>query len=747
METEYKDRAAVPVVGLQSMKRKTPNNTISAVYPNDPYLWWNNGWDWVGAGIVSPNTTASANICEIDTGVDYTHPDLIKVVSGAKVPQVIKGYDFVNADADPMDDNGHGTHVAGIMVAVQNNKNGVSGVSTGKIVAVKALNAQGSGTNYNVAAAINFCANRSDIKVINMSLGGSAQSTAMETAINNAVNVKGKLVVASAGNDHQDVPNYPAFFANNDASGSAACAPVCPTFPALTGKVLAVAASGYWYQDPPDPDPTANQYLDNNCQASFWGQTDAYFSNYGSWVSVVAPGSSIYSTTPWDKPFYLNWLWGMDTRYAWLDGTSMAAPFVAASAARRWGYHPLDSNTTVASDVMNSGPEVNADGTCWDASMAGKHQVNVAALLDRGAFSAAVFDAATGTPLNGATVGLYQGGVLKGSAVITPNTWKADVSDPEPTRIFASYNAWTDIINLPAGSGYVGKVSKSGYTATPQVIYQHVPWADTVFSGGWNSLPRGEVPPRSANFTVATGWWVNDCVSCAVTFLADGEPWNLDTHLWLPNTPNPLDASQVAPFIVGPEGDSFGYLEGDPMGTMLAFPYAIFNRDGGWNDSLRIESITFAKRAAHGTLAANAALPYYPGNYVVMLTDYGQIIDQDADGCGDNYGWEFDWEYDPNSDPDCAAGTLGIPLLGAYFTPFAYVWKDGVIKQFVAFQGDMAPVDPGDACNSHWWKALQVSSGLSGAPLYTSIDECGEVPGIEPYHAANFTGRMGTKTK
>ncbi len=106
--------------------------------PMIPSLFINWGWQWIGADIVWPNTTASAGVCELDTGVDYTHPDL-----SAKI---IKGKDFVNADLDPKDDNGHGTHVAGIIAASMNNAKGIAGVSNGKVVAVKVLNAQGWGS-------------------------------------------------------------------------------------------------------------------------------------------------------------------------------------------------------------------------------------------------------------------------------------------------------------------------------------------------------------------------------------------------------------------------------------------------------------------------------------------------------------------------------------------------------------------------------------------------------------------------
>jgi subtilisin family serine protease len=684
-------RLAVASEALQSMQT-TRSGEIQAVYPNDDYLWWNDGWSWVGADIVSSNTTASANVCVIDTGVDYLHKDL----SG----KVIKGWDYVSDDGDPMDDNGHGTHVAGVIAAVKGNSEGIAGVSTGKVVAVKALTAQGWGTYFDIANAINYCANRTDIKVINMSLGGSGYSNMLETAVAYAVNVKGKLLVAAAGNDSTSAPHYPAYFA---------------AYSPYYNKVLAVAASGYWQYDP-DWD---EYWLDYDCMADY--------SNYGSWISVVAPGTDIYSLLPWDRPFYLAQYY--NTRYDYLSGTSMATPFVAASAARRWGYSPTAFNSDVGYAVINSGWSIDADGTCWPASMAGKHAVNVADLLDRGGAYAYAYDASAGTPLNGATVYIYRGATNLGSGIITAYTSKASPTSTDPTRVYTYYTAWTDIINLPTGGTYWPKINKSGYTASPQWAFDD--WGGVWIDGGeWSYGGTAMVPPKNANFDL-------------VLDSEASSEFDFDLNVWLPYTPNPIDPAQPAPFIVGAEGNSFGYYEGDPSGVAGAFPYARL-RFGGF-DYPPAEDTLIKKRSAHGPVPSNGNVPYYAGTYEFWVTDYGQTYDHDGDGCGSNYGYGWSSTYNPAADPDCPpndpSGTLGRSLLWyapRYDGPVSvFLWKDGVIKVWNSVY---------DTCGTtaSWWQSFTAESTASSSmsrPNYYYYYACGG-PGIVPYAAAPFSGRV-----
>jgi thermitase len=235
--------------------------------PNDPS--WSSQWgpQKVSAPAAWDVTRGSSSvmIAVVDTGVDLDHPDL-----ASKIRTDID-YDYVNNDSTAQDDNGHGTHVAGISAAITNNSTGIAGMCPNcSILPVKVLDASGSGTYSAIASGIRYAADKG-AKVINMSLGGSAGSTTLSDAVNYA-NGKGVLLACAAGNSNTSAASYPAYYS--------AC--------------VAVAAT----------DSSDNR---------------ASFSNYGSWVDTSAPGVSIYAT-------YWN------NTYSTLSGTSMATPHVAGLA-------------------------------------------------------------------------------------------------------------------------------------------------------------------------------------------------------------------------------------------------------------------------------------------------------------------------------------------------------------------------------------------------------------------------------
>lgn len=229
-------------------------------------------------------------VAVIDTGVDVSHPDLagniwINTRERDGTPGVdndgngfvgdIYGWDFANDRANALDDNHHGTHVAGIIGARANGTGTVGVAPKVRIMPVKFLTATGSGTTYNAIRAIEYAV-ANGANVISNSWGGGGYSQLLNDAIQKAVQ-KGILVVAAAGNEATNMnqtPGYPASYPN----------------------VISVASTD------------ANDALSS-------------FSNYGADnVMIAAPGDRIYSTYP-------------NGAYAFLSGTSMAAPQVSGALA------------------------------------------------------------------------------------------------------------------------------------------------------------------------------------------------------------------------------------------------------------------------------------------------------------------------------------------------------------------------------------------------------------------------------
>jgi subtilisin family serine protease len=263
-------------------------------FPNVPKLGGNKwGLDMVNApeAWARGYTGQGIVVAVVDTGVDYNHSDLdaniwrnSDEIAGNKLDDDgngyvddIRGWDFVDADNDPMDTGTHGTHVAGT-IAAENNGSGVTGVAyNASIMPVRVLAAEGDGSDPSIAAGIRYAANNG-ADVINLSLNDDYDdSNDIKTAIRYATE-KGSVVVISTGNSYNSKPGYPALYA--------------------TQWGIAVGA------------------VDR-------GKKIADFSNRAGTTRldyVVAPGVNVYSTTP-------------NNKYQYKDGTSMAAPYVAGVAA------------------------------------------------------------------------------------------------------------------------------------------------------------------------------------------------------------------------------------------------------------------------------------------------------------------------------------------------------------------------------------------------------------------------------
>lgn len=275
-----------------------PNYTVTIqMVPNDPYyqdgrLW---GIKQIHAEQAWDHTLGDgAIVAVVDTGVDYTHPDLARNIwtNGGEIPgngvdddgngyvDDVRGYDFVNRDADPKDDAGHGTHVAGTVAAAGMNGIGVVGVAPdAQILMVKALNHQGVGTSSTAAAAMVY-AIKHGADVVNCSFVSRDWPRPFKDAVLLAAS-RGVAIVAGAGND--------GWIADIRAAALAS-----------EPSVILVAAT-----------------TPNDAKADF--------SNYGATVDLAAPGVGIWSTVPgtgFPGGSYAAWA-----------GTSMATPHVSGAMA------------------------------------------------------------------------------------------------------------------------------------------------------------------------------------------------------------------------------------------------------------------------------------------------------------------------------------------------------------------------------------------------------------------------------
>jgi len=304
-----------------------PNYIVRAVdvFPNDPRFvdQWNlhnigqTGGE-IDADIDAPQAWVSETggdvlVGVIDTGVDLNHIDLADniFVNSREIPDNrvdddrngfiddVHGWDFVNEDNNPDDDNGHGTHIAGTIAAVGNNGVGVTGVSwSARIMPLKFLGSVGTGSISNAILAIEY-ATMMGARVTNNSWGGADFSQALRDAIQAAANAN-IVFVAAAGNTatNTDIaPHYPSGFELDN--------------------IISVTGT------------------DHSDQRSI-------FSNYGATsVDLGAPGSDIVSTFTND-------------RYAIASGTSMAAPHVAGAVCLLWSAAPLLTAAEVKNTILST---------------------------------------------------------------------------------------------------------------------------------------------------------------------------------------------------------------------------------------------------------------------------------------------------------------------------------------------------------------------------------------------------------
>jgi len=327
-KTDVAEAANQYIVNSNVVYAEPNYKTEIMLTPNDPYYssygsWGQSYLDMYGlynisAGNAWNQTTGNSNVtvAVIDTGLDYTHPDIVNNVwtnideipnngiddDGNGYIDDYYGYDFVNRDSNPIDDHGHGTHCSGTIAGVTNNGVGVAGVSwSSKIMALKFLGSTGSGYYSDAILAIQYAVDNG-AQILSNSWGGYGTSQGLQDAINYAYS-NGAVFVAAAGNSNWDTSYYQ---------------------PAGMDNVFTVSA------------------VDQD-------DIKASFSNYGNEVDVAAPGVNILSLRASGTTMGSV----VGTNYTRASGTSMATPHVAGVAALVLAAHPTMSNQEIENNIKN----------------------------------------------------------------------------------------------------------------------------------------------------------------------------------------------------------------------------------------------------------------------------------------------------------------------------------------------------------------------------------------------------------
>jgi subtilisin family serine protease len=310
-------------------KDLTPTKNTSTTVPNDPlYSQQTNITQTNIDDVWNEYTTGDGSqiVAILDTGVDYTHPDLAANIwineaelngvegfddDGNGYIDDIRGWDFINNDNAPLDDNMHGTHVAGIVGAVGGNGIGVAGAAWNvKLMPIKVFQSNGVGNSSTIAEGINY-ATANGATIQNMSFGSYAESLTLKSALENAY--ASSFLVAAAGN-------------NKICIGPGLCpdkTPSAPLYPGAYTFVLGVE--------------------DGNAMYDNYDQDGPIFSEYPKFLNyeVKAPGSGIMNTVP-------------NGGYRALTGTSMATPLVAGAMALYMQQKPDDSKELIFGNLINT---------------------------------------------------------------------------------------------------------------------------------------------------------------------------------------------------------------------------------------------------------------------------------------------------------------------------------------------------------------------------------------------------------
>jgi subtilisin family serine protease len=427
----------------------------------------------------------------IDTGIDYNHPDLAANVwtNPGEIPgngidddgngyvDDIHGYDFVNNDGDPFDDNGHGSHCAGTIAGVGNNNIGVAGVNwQAKVVGIKFLSAAGSGSTAGAIAGVQY-AIAIGVKLTSNSWGGGGFSQALLDVINDA-GAAGQLFVAAAGNSS----------ANTDVS---------PQYPA-------------GYDSPYIISVAATDHNDNL----------ASFSNFGATtVDLAAPGVNILSCQPGGG-------------YQLLSGTSMATPHVSGVVALAMGRFPSATNLFIKQLVLShadpkpqlagkcvTGGRLNAFMTIADPDTTAPGAVNNLAVTETGSSHLRLAWTATGDDGNTGRASAYD--LRWSTSPITSANFASATSvagpDPKPSGQAESFEigglafSTTFYVALKAldefgNTGPLSNVATGTTQGAPDIAASPGTFSATLLTGATETqtLTLSNVGQGSLDFTIPT---------------------------------------------------------------------------------------------------------------------------------------------------------------------------------------------------------------------------------------------------
>jgi len=281
-------------------------------------------------------TGKDQTVCVIDSGINYSHSDLGGCLgSGCKV---LDGYDFVNSDSDPMDDNGHGTHVAGIVAA----KGAINGTAPdAKLIAMKACNIDGGCSDEDIRDSIEWCINNKtiyNISIISISIGGNESYTeancpvSLRTQINDAYAANISIFISSGNNNHTDGISWPACRGNATSVG-------------------AVYDDNVGFRQWCTQRDNLGNCIENCIDFTTAADQMACFTNRGSNLDLLAPGSIITSLASGGPS---------DCADGTCSGTSQAAPHVAGAAALLLERDPTLTPDKIREVLQNNGTDI------WD---------------------------------------------------------------------------------------------------------------------------------------------------------------------------------------------------------------------------------------------------------------------------------------------------------------------------------------------------------------------------------------------